>query len=353
MHIGRHVGSAARFAACLCLFVATSRHATAQEADAGPTKADRVAARDAYDKGTKSFQKGDYAKALDSFVKANALIPSVQAMYWIAQAQDKLGNAEAAKEAYEAVVARADFSKLSADKATVVRERLAALQPPPPPAPPPSEPEPSPAPVEVEPAPPPPPASPAPPAAYEPGAPPPPPSPSRLLPRPNTLELGVMGGVLLVSDSNNLVEGGREQRAFELPAWQIGARVAYFPLAALGVEAEYTHGFARTEKVGASPSESADFNALRGHVIGQLPLSRFVPFALVGAGILHGTSRPTGADADLLLQAGLGAKLIATKLLVPRVDFRLGMTQKDGGKLTDGVAFHPEVLLGLALRLGG
>jgi hypothetical protein len=350
MVIGRHVGSAARFAACLCLFVASSRHAAGQEADAGPTKADRVAARDAYDKGTKSFQKGDYAKALDSFVKANALIPSVQAMYWIAQAQDKLGNAEAAREAYEALVARGDFSKLSADKATVVRERLAALQPPPPPPPP--EPEPIPAPVEVQPSPEPPPSSP-PVAPYEPTSPPPPPSTSRLLPRANTLELGVMGGVLLISDSNNLVEGGRQQRAFELPAWQIGARVAYFPLAALGVEAEYSHGFARTEKVGASPSESADFNALRGHVIGQLPLSRFVPFALVGAGILHGTSRPTGADADLLLQAGLGAKVLATKLLVPRVDFRLGMTQKDGGKLTDGVAFHPEVLLGLALRLGG
>lgn len=355
MFIGRHVGSAARFAACLCLFVASSRPATAQEADAGPTKADRAAARDAYDKGTKSFQKGDYAKALDSFVKANALIPSVQAMFWIAQAQDRLGNAEAAKEAYEAIVARADFSKLSADKATLVRERLAALQPPPPPAPapaPPPEPAPIPAPVEVEPSPPPPPTSPPPPAPYEPTSPPPPPT-SRLVPRPNTLELGVMGGVLLVSDSNNLVEGGRQQRAFELPAWQIGARVAYFPLAALGVEAEYTHGFARTEEVGVSPSESADFNALRGHVIGQLPLSRFVPFALVGAGILHGTSRPTGADADLLLQAGVGAKVLATKRLVPRVDFRLGMTQKDGGKLTDGVAFHPEVLLGLALRLGG
>ncbi|MDF3069244.1 MAG: hypothetical protein K0R38_4845 [Polyangiaceae bacterium] len=348
MSIARHVGSAARFAACLFLIVGT-RSAHAEDADKGPTKAERVAARDAYDKGTKSFEKRDYVKALDSFVKANALIPSVQAMYWIALAQDKLGRTEAAIEAYEAVTARADFSKLSEDKAAVVRERLAALKPPPPPV---AEPEPLPAPTEPAPAESPPPVFVPPPPVHHVSDPPAPPSYSRLLPRRHAVELGVMGGALLVSDSNNLVTGAGEHRSFELPVWQIGARVAYFPLKALGVEAEYAHGFGRAERLAASPSASADFNAVRGHVIGQLPTSRFVPFALLGAGILHGTSRPTGSDADLLLQAGIGAKVMATKLLVPRVDFRLGMTQKEGGTFTDGVAFHPEVLLGLALRLG-
>jgi hypothetical protein len=32
---------------------------------------------------------------------------------------------------------------------------------------------------------------------------------------------------------------------------------------------------------------------------------------------------------------------------------RLNMTQKDGGKFTDGIALHPEILLGLSFRLGG
>jgi hypothetical protein len=173
-----------------------------------------------------------------------------------------------------------------------------------------------------------------------------------MLPRRNTVELGVMGGALLVSDSNNLVEGGGTHRSFEQPTWQIGARAAFFPLKALGVEAEYTHGFGRAEKLDTSPSAAAEFNALRGHVIAQLPTSRFVPFALLGAGLLHGTSKPTGSDADLSLVAGFGAKVMATKLLVPRIDFRLGMTQKEGGTLADGVAVHPELLLGLALRLG-
>lgn len=346
MSIGRHVGSAARLAACLVLIVASTRAAHAQDAERGPTKAERTAARDAYDKGTKAFEKGNYVKALDSFVKANALIPSVQAMFWIAQAQDKLGRTEAAIEAYEALTARADFSKLSADKADTVRDRLAALKPPPPPPP-----APEPLPPPPEPLPPPPPVIVPPPPVHHVAEPPAPPSYSRLLPRRHDVELGVMGGVLLVSDSNNLVAGGAEHRAFEQPTWQIGARVAYFPLKALGVEAEYTHGFGRAEKLGTLPSASADFNVVRGHVIGQLPTSRFVPFALLGAGMLHGTSKPTGSDADLLLEAGLGAKVMATKLLVPRLDFRLGMTQKQGGKFSDGIAVHPEVLLGLAFRL--
>ena len=129
----------------LLLIAAAPGVASAQdETGKTPTKAERQTAREAYDKGTKAFEKGDYATALDSFVAANALIPSVQAMYWIAQAQDKLGRSEAAIEAYEAITARGDFSKLSADKSTMVRERLAALKaaaaPPAPAAPPPARP---------------------------------------------------------------------------------------------------------------------------------------------------------------------------------------------------------------------
>lgn len=348
MSIARHVGSAAHFAACLLLVTAATRSAPAQEADKGPSKAERAAARDAYDKGTKSFGKGDYVTALDAFVKANALIPSVQAMYWIAQAQDKLGHTDAAIEAYEAILSRADFSKLSADKASTVRERLAALKPPPPPAPEPAPP-PEPAPAPEAAAPPPPVAAP---PSYVVTEPPPPPAKSDDLPKRNTAEVGVMGGVLFVSDSNNLVAGGHEQRSYQLPVWQIGARVAFFPEKVFGVEVEYAHGFGRTEKLTSSPSSSADFNAVRGHLIGQLPTSRFVPFALLGGGFLAASSKPTGPDTDFLLEAGLGAKVMAGKLLVPRLDFRLGMTQKQGGKFADGLAFHPEVLLGLAFKLG-
>src|SRR3954470_16330101 len=127
MSIARPVGLAASVAVWL-LVATVSGSALAQDAGKSPSKAERAAARDAYDKGTASFEHGDYVTALDAFVKANAMIPSVQAMYWIAQAQDKLGHTEAAIEAYEAITSRADSSKLSADKATIVNTRLAALK---------------------------------------------------------------------------------------------------------------------------------------------------------------------------------------------------------------------------------
>ena len=90
MSISRPLGLAAPVAIWLLALVVAPGNALAQSAEKGPTKAERASARDAYDKGTVSFERGDYVTALDSFVKANALIPSVQAMYWIAQAQDKL-----------------------------------------------------------------------------------------------------------------------------------------------------------------------------------------------------------------------------------------------------------------------
>jgi hypothetical protein len=325
-----------------------------------PTKAERQTAREAYDKGTKAFEKGDYATALDSFVAANALIPSVQAMYWIAQAQDKLGRSEAAIEAYEAITSRGDFSKLSADKSTMVRERLAALKaaaaPPAPAAP--LEPAPAePAPAEPEPM------VPLPPPTLV--SPPPPvhDDDDDFLPQKNTVELGVMGGVLFVSPSHNLVEGNASQQEFDIPTGQIGARAAFFPEKVFGIEAEWAHGFGSVKD-----GNNASFDALRGHLIGQLPSSRFVPFALLGAGILRSSSgepklsdpsdssSPTidgmGIDSDFMLEAGIGFKVMATKIVVPRLDIRLGMTQAEGGGFADGVALHPEILLGLSFVLG-
>jgi len=351
MSIARHVRLAAPVAVWLLVAAAAPRSASAQAAEKGPGKAERAAARDAYDKGTASFERGDYVTALDSFVKANALIPSVQAMYWIAQAQDKLGRVDAAVEAYEAITARADFAKLSEDKAAVVRARLAALKAPPAPL---AEPAPI---AEAAPPPPPPAEEPAPAATMPPpvvNEPPPPPGDGskQYLPKKNTAELGVMGGALFVSPSHNLVGAGRTQAEFKLPAWQVGVRAAFFPVSVFGIEAEWAHGFGKVKPGVGIDSGSADFDVVRGHLIGQLPSSRVVPFGILGGGLLYGSSDQNGSDADFLLQAGVGLKVMATKLLVPRLDARLNMTQKKGGKFSDGVAFHPEVLLGLGFTLG-
>lgn len=362
MSVARHVALAAPLT--LCLLLSTP----AWSAPKAPTKADRAAARDAYDKGTVAFEKGDYAAALDGFMKANSIIPSIQAAYWIAQAHDRLGHTAPAVQAYQEIQAREDFSKLSPDKAATVRDRLAALKSPPPPPPPP--PPPAPPAQEAPPSLPPPPASsgPAPepaPAAAEPLPPPvvseppaTPVTPAKLLPQANTIELGVTLGTLFVTSANNLVQDDHTQVNFEKPVWELGARAAYFPANFLGIEAEWAHGFGRTPngfEVGREGpiSRSARFDALRGHVIGQLPDSQFVPFALLGAGVLHVNSTLTGADTDVAIHAGVGAKMIATRLLVPRIDLRLNATQKRGGGFGDGLSVHPEILLGLGFRLGG
>ena len=361
MSMRRHPGLTAGLAGCLLLIAAAPGVASAQdETGKAPNKAERQTAREAYDKGTKAFEKGDFVTALDSFVAANALIPSVQAMFWIAQAQDKLGRSEAAIEAYEAITSRGDFSKLSADKSTLVRERLAALKaaakPAPAPAPPP-EPTPEPPPAEPEPM------VSLPPPSF-PTAPPPLHDDNEdYLPQKNTAELGVMGGVMFVSPNHNLVEGQATKQEFDIPTGQIGVRAAFFPEKVFGVEAEWAHGFGAVKD-----GNGANFDVVRGHLIGQLPSSRFVPFALLGAGILRADSGdPTvmttiegevdtfdgmGVDTDFLLEAGIGFKVMATKLLVPRLDIRLGMTQAEGGGFADGVALHPEILLGLSFNLG-
>jgi hypothetical protein len=287
-------------------------------------------------------------------VKANALIPSVQAMFWIAQAQDKLGRTEAAIEAYEAVTARADFAKLSEDKATIVRDRLAALKPPP--APPPADTTPPPAPP-VDAAPPPPELAPAPPPITE-----PPPTPVETSPEPraNVVEAGVVLGVMFVPDDHNLLEHGHQQQPFEGPAWQFGLRGAYYPTSYLGFEGEYAHGLSSVKLHGVcgdvfvcDQTGTANFDSLRAHIIGQVPGSRLVPFGLLGVGMLHGDSQPNGSDNDFAFQAGAGLKLFATKMIVPRADVRFNFTQKKGGGLGDGMIVVPEILLGLSLAFGG
>ena len=348
MSLTRLAYLAAGLAGFLAVPAVAPSTAHAQAVVKTPSKADRTAARDAYDKGTIAFEKGDYLTALDHFVKANALIPSVQAMFWIARSQDQAGKIDAAIEAYDGVLARGDFDKLSADKQATVKDRLAALKKqtaaPPAAGPPPAEPPPEAPPPEAPP--------PAPVVEETPMEPMPLPTlhddAEDVLPKKNTAELGIMGGALFVADSNNLHVGSRAPSNYDIPVWQIGARAAFFPERVFGIEGEYSHGFGKVK----GDDGGANFDLLRGHLIGQLPSSRAVPFALLGAGMLRAKSDAAGRDIDFLFEAGVGLKVMATKILVPRLDVRVGLTQKEGGGFSDGVVFHPEVLLGVSFVLG-
>ena len=97
--------------------------------------------------------------------------------------------------------------------------------------------------------------------------------------------------------------------------------------------------------------KKANHSAFRGHVVGQAPLGGVTPFALLGFGYLGSSSDSMGKDHDPGLHFGAGVKVPVTKTLSVRFDLRDTMTQKDNG--SDGEqTHHPEVLLGLSMKLG-
>jgi hypothetical protein len=94
----------------------------------GPDQKTRDAARKAYGEGEKAYGAGDYGKAVDSFKKANEILPSPHAEYWIAMSLDKQGKSEDAAAAFEKLIASPDASKLGDEKLGQVKDRLAELK---------------------------------------------------------------------------------------------------------------------------------------------------------------------------------------------------------------------------------
>jgi len=93
-----------------------------------PDKKTADAARKAFGDGQKAYGAGDYATAQTSFIKANELIPSPQASYWIAKCSDGLNKTEEAVAAYEALLADPNVSKLGDEKIADVKARLDTLK---------------------------------------------------------------------------------------------------------------------------------------------------------------------------------------------------------------------------------
>lgn len=323
-------------------------------ATAGAQKADSKAAREAYDEGTEAFAAGDYSAAAERFENANSIMPSPNALYWIAQSYDKKGNRTEALSAYEDLLADPNVNKIGLKKKEIATTRLAALK---------QEESTSQAAASA------PPEEPVEESAEEPpdgnAAPedhPLPPAPEdtkkdELLPKDRLYELGLFLGPLFISRAHNLHEDRYERHAYERPAWLLGLRAAYFASRFGGLEVEYAHGWGSVtsppaESLANASGKNAQFNTVRGHIIAQIPSWRFVPFALLGAGILQATSDRMGTDADVLVELGIGAKLALGKIFSPRLDFRLDMTQREAGGFFDGVSFHPEILLGVTMTLG-
>lgn len=97
-------------------------------AAAAPDAKKRDAARKAYQAAEKDYAAGKYAEAVTGFKKANEILPSPHAEYWMAMALDKQGKAEDAAAAFEKLLGHADVNKLGDEKIEQVKKRVGELK---------------------------------------------------------------------------------------------------------------------------------------------------------------------------------------------------------------------------------
>lgn len=88
----------------------------------------RAAARAAFSKGQAAYRAGDYSAAEAHFLRANELLPAVQAAYWRVVSQDKQGKVSQAAAGYRALLGSADAASLRASELEYARERSAELK---------------------------------------------------------------------------------------------------------------------------------------------------------------------------------------------------------------------------------
>lgn len=165
-------------------------------------------------------------------------------------------------------------------------------------------------------------------------------------PRRNMFHLGVFGGVLFPARDIELFEtddtqpdqGFKSYRSF---APELGARLGFFPLDFLGLEAEGAVGLGQVEG-----DAGAALWALRGHVIGQIPRFSVTPFVLAGAGVLgvRSGAGAVGNDSDLAFHLGAGVAFHLTGALTLRLEVRNVISPQQGE--TGGGTNSPEALLG-------
>ncbi|HEV8245031.1 MAG TPA: PEGA domain-containing protein [Polyangiaceae bacterium] len=93
-----------------------------------PSKKEKDAARKAYSDGEKAFQAGDFAAAYEGFKKANEIIPSSKALYWMAKAVDSQNKLEESIAAYETFLADPAATDAGQDKIDEAKKRVEELK---------------------------------------------------------------------------------------------------------------------------------------------------------------------------------------------------------------------------------
>jgi OOP family OmpA-OmpF porin len=158
-------------------------------------------------------------------------------------------------------------------------------------------------------------------------------------PEANLLELGIFGGAIFPSSDHNLRYQAYPQREYAIGG-EFGARLGYYPLSFLGVEAEAMSAASKIKHT----ETSAAIYAGRVQAVLQAPLPYFTPFLLVGVGRLGAISRSMANDSDPAWHFGVGAKIPFTHSFGTRIDLRDTLTEKTQ---QDGQANTFEVLLSL------
>lgn len=106
----------------------TAKPAAVAPAVKEPSKRDRDAARKAFADGEKAFAKADYVAAHAAFEKANTLVPTPQAEYWLAKTIDLQNQTPEAIAAYERFLANPEAASVGEDKLSEAKLRLEQLQ---------------------------------------------------------------------------------------------------------------------------------------------------------------------------------------------------------------------------------
>jgi OmpA-OmpF porin, OOP family len=165
---------------------------------------------------------------------------------------------------------------------------------------------------------------------------------SRFVPESNLWEVGLFTGLFVPAFDHNLKVASLPHQAYKDLNLTLGARLAYFPLSFVGVEAEASVTPSATRQT----NKSALLYAARGHLILQLPMLSLTPFGLFGAGILGAVSEPLGHDGDPAIHFGIGVKAPVSRIVSLRLDLRDTLTQQGRGAASGSPAHHFEALLG-------
>jgi hypothetical protein len=161
-------------------------------------------------------------------------------------------------------------------------------------------------------------------------------------------ELGVFAGAFIIAKPHDFYDTQLGYRRLRRGAPDVVARVAYYPLAFLGIEGEFA-GMWSAAEYGGQP---AFLYGLRLQAVLQLPSYRVTPFVLGGYGIggIRSSRDAFGNDIDPLGHYGGGVKLFASRWIALRLEGRhvIGPAAQQRRR----IANHGEVLFGVSVTLG-